>query len=315
MNCFYNNTTHTTFAGNLTSTFGAENARKYLLFGELRIDQRVTGWNTQYSFCAKERDEESGYHYYGARYYHPDIGFISADNERDKAPSWSPYVYCFQNPIKLKDPDGNFPIPIIVGGGAAYRATARIMESSKGHVSTRQMGYAMQHPINAARVGEYKSGSNNITTIATNFQVNVSNAAGLGTGNDGDKGNAFRHVLWQGIITNEMGASHAERIGNAHETHTNVDLSQREFTSMDNADRVVDLLNNAIGREIGKQNKGASNQTMAKEVAKEFHENGLWTASKDKNGNISIQKTKITKEQYNAAIKEINKKGDNGLNK
>jgi hypothetical protein len=36
---------------------------------EARVDQRTTGWNTMYSFSGKERDEESGYSYFGARYY------------------------------------------------------------------------------------------------------------------------------------------------------------------------------------------------------------------------------------------------------
>ena len=107
MNCFYHQNTTTTFAGNLTSNFGAGNARKYLLFGELRVDQRVTGWNTQYSFCAKEKDEESGYLYLGARYYIPDISiFPTCDPMSDKYPSLTPYNYCANNPLRLIDPNG-----------------------------------------------------------------------------------------------------------------------------------------------------------------------------------------------------------------
>ena len=240
--------------------------------------------------------------------------WLSVDPLSDKYPSWSPYTYCMNNPVKLVDPNGENPVLIIVGGVAAYYATARAMEHGGESSKVRQAGYAMQHPINAARVGEYKQGSSNISTIASNFQINVANAAGLSTGNEGDQGNAFRHALWQGIITNEMGANHAERIGNVHEDNINIDLSQRTFSTMTDADKAVDLLNNEIGRDIGEQNKGASNQTMAKKVAKEFYENGLWTTSKNKDGSVSIQKTKITKDQYNAAIKEINQKNNNGLN-
>jgi len=255
-------------------------------------------------------------YYYLARQFDPAImRWLIPDPMIEKKYSWSPYAFVYNNPIRLIDPDGRNPLIVVAGGAAAYYVTARAMEKSTGNIKTRQTGYAMQHPINAARVGEYKPGSDNISTIASNFQINVAKASGLTTGEEGDQGNAYRHALWQGIITNEMGAKHAERIGNAHETHTNIDLNQRTFENMGDADRTVDILNNAIGREIGEQNQGASNMDMAKAVLTEFHENGLWTANRNKDGSVSIQKTKITKAQYDAAIEEINKKGENGLDK
>ena len=175
----------------------------------------------------------------------------------------------------------------------------------------------MQHPINAIRVGAAKEGGSNISSTASNFAINIQNTAGLPSngGGEGDHRNAMRHTLWQGIITNEMGESHANRIGNAHENNLNVDLSQRTFNNMADADKVVDLLNNQIGREIGKQNKGASNQIMAEKMATEFYKNGLWTASENKEGGISIQRTRLTEEQYNSAIEEIRRKNENGMNR
>ena len=56
---------------------------------------------------AKERDEETGYSYFGARYYNSDISiWLSVDPLADKYPSMSPYVYCANNPVRLVDPDG-----------------------------------------------------------------------------------------------------------------------------------------------------------------------------------------------------------------
>ena len=56
----------------------------------------------------KERDSETGYSYFGARYYDSDLmtGWLSVDPMADKYPSLSPYAYCAWNPIKLVDPDG-----------------------------------------------------------------------------------------------------------------------------------------------------------------------------------------------------------------
>ena len=56
----------------------------------------------------KEKDWESGFHYYGARYYWSETltGWLSVDPMTDKYPTLSPYNYCAWNPVKLVDPDG-----------------------------------------------------------------------------------------------------------------------------------------------------------------------------------------------------------------
>ncbi len=56
----------------------------------------------------KERDEETGYGYFGARYMDHELMtmWLSVDPMADKYPSLSPYNYCAWNPVKLIDPDG-----------------------------------------------------------------------------------------------------------------------------------------------------------------------------------------------------------------
>ena len=59
----------------------------------------------------KERDGETGYGYFGARYMDHELMtmWLSVDPMADKYPSISPYVYCAWNPVKLVDPDGTEP--------------------------------------------------------------------------------------------------------------------------------------------------------------------------------------------------------------
>ena len=61
-----------------------------------------------FTFTGKERDSETGFSYFGARYYDSDIltGWLSVDPMADKYPGLSPYAYCAWNPVKLVDPDG-----------------------------------------------------------------------------------------------------------------------------------------------------------------------------------------------------------------
>ena len=84
--------------------------------------------NIPHSFTGKERDSETGFSYFGARYYDSDIltGWLSVDPMGDMYPGLSPYAYCAWNPIKLVDPDGETPITAILEGVTAFAMSAGI---------------------------------------------------------------------------------------------------------------------------------------------------------------------------------------------
>ena len=65
--------------------------------------------HSSHTFSAKEKDSETGLSYFGARYYSSDLSiWISVDPMSDKYPSFSPNVYCANNPVKLVDPNGEW---------------------------------------------------------------------------------------------------------------------------------------------------------------------------------------------------------------
>ena len=79
----------------------------YAPYGELIDNQQIINYDERYKFTGKERDSESGYDYFGARYYASPFSFwLSVDPLADKYPNISPYAYCTWNPIKFIDPDG-----------------------------------------------------------------------------------------------------------------------------------------------------------------------------------------------------------------
>ncbi|MCF8298043.1 MAG: RHS repeat-associated core domain-containing protein, partial [Saprospiraceae bacterium] len=91
---------------------------QYLPFGESFIDQQ-TNHNIRFTFSSKEKDSETGFGYFGARYYNSDISvWLSVDPMADKYPSLSAYNYCANNPVMLVDPDG-MKIKIIHNGNKA----------------------------------------------------------------------------------------------------------------------------------------------------------------------------------------------------
>ena len=114
---------------------------EYVPFGEVFVEERNNIWNTPYLFNAKEFDEETGLYYYGARYYDPRVSlWISVDPISNYNPlnsenyldgehnggiynyaNLNPYIYCYQNPVKLVDPNGKQALAgAIMGGFTEY---------------------------------------------------------------------------------------------------------------------------------------------------------------------------------------------------
>ena len=115
---------------------------QYLPFGQQFINQRTSGYNERFTFTGnapckgkriplntikynEQRDEETGYGYFGARYMDHELMtmWLSVDPLADKYPSISPYAYCAWNPVKLVDPDGK---DVYINGEQADRAVERL---------------------------------------------------------------------------------------------------------------------------------------------------------------------------------------------
>ena len=80
------------------------NREEYYPFGETSFGGFA---KKRYRFNGKEKDEESGLYYYGARYYAPWLcRFISVDPAKEQRAWLTPYNYVQNNPINLTDPTG-----------------------------------------------------------------------------------------------------------------------------------------------------------------------------------------------------------------
>src|SRR5205823_1089228 len=60
----------------------------------------------RYRYTGKERDEESGLCYHGARYYAPWLGKWASSDPDDRASGLGLYTYVLNNPLRLTDPTG-----------------------------------------------------------------------------------------------------------------------------------------------------------------------------------------------------------------
>jgi len=77
----------------IDSTGAVKDKYRYWAFGAPRSQQ--VNLDQKYRYAGKPFDEDDGIdlHYYGARYYEPDLGrFLAIDPVASKYPGWSPYV-------------------------------------------------------------------------------------------------------------------------------------------------------------------------------------------------------------------------------
>ncbi|KFF14229.1 hypothetical protein IW15_01940 [Chryseobacterium soli] len=101
---------------------------EYFPSGEVFVENHnKASNNSPYKFNGKELDAETGYYYYGARYYNPRVSlWLNVDPLADFNPFYNPehyidgqhnggvynsgnlnpYIYCYQSPIVYYDPNG-----------------------------------------------------------------------------------------------------------------------------------------------------------------------------------------------------------------
>ncbi len=63
----------------------------------------------RYRYTGKERDDETGFCYFGARYYAPWLGVWSAPDPQQLIDGPNPYRYARNNPVRFYDPQGTDP--------------------------------------------------------------------------------------------------------------------------------------------------------------------------------------------------------------
>lgn len=156
------------------------NQEEYYPFGETSFGAYA---KKRYRFCGKEKDEESGMYYYGARYYSPWLcRFVSVDPLAGDYPFYTPFQYAGNQPINFIDLDGleqaqpqtpagsagSSPIPA-VGGNTPVQDNTTVVAQSP-NLTNLTLGTANNKPAAtplSSQTLKIKPVSLNINTTST----------------------------------------------------------------------------------------------------------------------------------------------------
>ena len=121
------------------------------------------------------------------------------------------------------------------------------------------------------------------------------------------------------MISNEYGNDYATQVGSAHEDHPlllrQIEACQKgglvvcSLLTTDEADEIIDLKNNIIGRYVGLNNPGKSNSELAKVLLRVFYSEGLYMLDVKNEDYCQIVLKKIDEDTLNKSLENI----DNGL--
>ncbi|MGS2764567.1 DUF6443 domain-containing protein [Sinomicrobium sp. M5D2P9] len=300
--------------------------RNYYPFGMLHFGYNTAiqgAVNNYKQYQSQEYTEDLGLnvHEWRFRFSDPTIGgrFWSIDPLSQEYAYQSPYNFSENRVIDGVELEGAERLSVHTPNRVYSKPVIRNEHPTNLQRNAATAGVIARHPVAASNVGEWERGGTNISTVSSRIAIHAAENGNMSTG-PGTERNALRHATWMATIRSNYGEKIAQRIGNAHEgiemgASAFVDFTQPAPDNLDGADSVVDFLNNEIGRQIGAElGEGATEWDAAVKALDVQLNKGLWTATTDKDGNVTISRTKITQKQYDAAMKTLRTLNRNGMN-
>jgi RHS repeat-associated protein len=281
--------------------------------------QRENSTINRWKFQGQEHVDELGLGWdsFKWRNHQPEIGrFFNIDPLADKYVYNSPYAFSENRVVNAIELEGLEAL-IIHGKNGSHERTRT---ASGVQVGVATAGAIYNHPIASAGTGQFVSGSTNLSSVSARVGRHISENGVMSRG-DGSEENAFRHALWSGSIAQQYGSEASQQITNGHEgigpaESATVDFSKKGQGKSGLSDSMVDLLNNDIGRSIAENlPENATTKDIATAVLGVQLNEGLWTVRTDKDGNSTLERTKISQKQYDKAIKTLNSLDSSGFNK
>ena len=201
-------------------------------------------------------DSETGLYYVSSRYYDPEIGrWINADgfiSTGQDITGYNMFTYCGNNPVNRKDPSGQGWIAALVITAVIVAVSVVVVKIvadktiDKSGANDVEKALAKNDYIAAYQVNEAK-------TITEDY---IDKVYGRENDLDGTQVNAYRHAMWNAVMTDKIGEKKAKKFADAHEQFPNNPVEHME----------MDLHNNELGRRIALEYAGQGYDVFSQKI-------------------------------------------------
>lgn len=240
----------------------------------------------------KEKDEETGYGYFGARYMDHELMtmWLSVDPMADKYPSLSPYNYCAWNPVKLVDPDGEMMSPIYDLTGSFLGTDDQGLQGEPiiMNKSNFEQGMAHTDAVNA------EAGFSELVDFCNSegFSAFLEHSNSLSSRPD-----------WDGVVTRDEGISWAKSHPGAKNQPTPDNTLYINATALDFGNLSTTDFVNGVGRSSPIQTLNAGN--LIKGLKKGRIQNTVYALGRvdlylqNESGDVKVVNNKATDYDWN----------------
>ncbi|OUD23965.1 RHS repeat-associated core domain-containing protein, partial [Flavobacterium psychrophilum] len=165
---------------------------EYIAFGEVLFEEHSSSFKSPYLFNGKELDRETNLSFYGARYLDMKTSlWLNIDPLAEKFPGWSPYSFCYNNPMRFTDPTGMAPDDWVKKDGKwsyVESITTPAQATAAGYDDFKSNGSI----LNNARIG---SGSTGDVYLGAGGDSHYATAEDYAVANGGK---SFGNSFWNG---------------------------------------------------------------------------------------------------------------------
>lgn len=157
-------------------------------------------------------------------------------------------------------------------------------QSNKGvfsKLSRPEKCWAFFHPFVAKK-------AHRITMKVQETAKEVAKDPVLDQDENGGQVDAFRHAYWMALLSQRIKAKKALKLGKAHERGNHISFKRGEYEEgapPDSMGSVMDLYNNCIGSEIGRNNKKIKEEELKQLVLRSIFQGNMRILKKDPKGN------------------------------
>ena len=255
----------------MDSSFAAVDGMRYEPYGEDR--DSGDSLNTDRKFTGQTEDQSIGLYWYASRAYDPETGRFCTPDPIAPTPgnpqALNRYSYVYNNPLKYVDPSGHSPdwfdkawldefkhkhkrdpneSDINYRYESMKAASKAASHGQDFSVKRWEKKYWIPNPYGYEQLGDIVRGPSykSFLYYTAGGEATALSEAMFPGADDRSEKNAFKHAYWSALMTVISGPELAKEITDRHERR-GTEQGQEPI------DLAMDVINNEIGREIGKQ--------------------------------------------------------------